>query len=101
MTSSGKSKKPNLKSQTPIFTLVIERPFLLSHDAMLKCEKEEGVMIRYTVDSLYLEHPLLRTSLYLELKGLGPFVYAATYFSLPISKSLYLEQIFLSLASSR
>ena len=54
----------------------------------------------YTVDSLYLKHPLSRTSLYLELKSCS-FVQAVTYFSFSISNSLYLEQIFWSLASSR
>ena len=53
-----------------------------------------------TVDSLYLEHPLSRTSLYVELMSRSLCV-GCNLFSLSISNSLYLEQILWSLASSR
>ena len=44
-----------------------------------------------TVDSLYLEQPLSRTSLYLQLKSQSLCV---TYFSLSISSSLYISNKF-------
>ena len=52
----------------------------------------------YTVDSLYLKHPLSRTYLYLELKSQSLCVDCNLFF-LSISNSLYLEQILWSLAS--
>ena len=77
---------------------------MLSHSQVrsgLSYIKLYALHIVYTVDSLYLEHPLSRTSLYLELKSQSLCVSCNLFFSLYLELSLsrtplYLEPKFWS-----